>query len=171
MNVAQLLLDCVERCGEFTAAYFEGQSFTNVERLRRAERLATVLQSFGVRPGDRVVVMMPNSPDVTAAFHACWRIGAVIVPLPPQLLASEVGYILQSAEPQVILGCPTLAGRLRDALTGRDTAAELLSIGPAHGATDIEPVASAAEPVRGCYDCSDDTLALLLYTSGTTGNP
>ena len=40
-----LLLDCVERCGEYTAVYFEGHEFTNVECLRRAERLAAVLQS------------------------------------------------------------------------------------------------------------------------------
>ena len=91
MNVARLVLDCVDRCGEYTAVYYEGRVLTNVEHLRRAERLAAVLQSFGVRPGDRVVVMMPNSPDVTAAFHAVWRIGAVIVPMPPQLLAAEVG--------------------------------------------------------------------------------
>ena len=97
MNVARLVMDSVERCGEYTAVYYEGQEFTNVERLRRAERLAAVLQSFGVRPGDRVAVMMPNSPDVTAAFHAVWRIGAVIVPLPPQLLAAEARYIIASS--------------------------------------------------------------------------
>ena len=97
MNVARLVLDCVDRCGEYTAVYFEGQSFTNVQRLRRAEQLATVFRDFGVRPGDRVVVMMPNSPDVTAAFHAIWRIGAVIVPLPPQLLAAEARYIIGSS--------------------------------------------------------------------------
>src|SRR5436305_14068225 len=97
MNIAQLVLDCVERCGEYTAVYYEGREFTSVECLRRAERLAAVLQSFDVRPGDRVVVMMPNSPDVTGAFHAAWRIGAVIVPLPPQLLAAEARYAIASS--------------------------------------------------------------------------
>src|SRR5947209_18570029 len=98
MNVARLALDCVDRCGEYPAVFFEGRDFTNVQHLRRAERLATVFKSYGVRPGDRVVVMMPNRPDVTARFHACWRIGAVVVPLPPELLPSEVHYILGSPE-------------------------------------------------------------------------
>src|SRR5437879_4505883 len=115
MNVARLVLDCLDRCGEYTAVHYEGREFTNVERLRRAEQLATVLLSFGVRPGDRVVVMMPNSPDVTAAFHAAWRIGAVIVPLPPQLLAPEIGYVLANSGARVVLSCPTLATRLRTA--------------------------------------------------------
>ena len=41
MNVAQLVMDSVERCGEYPAVYYEGQVLTNVEHLRRAERLAT----------------------------------------------------------------------------------------------------------------------------------
>src|SRR3954466_11024758 len=111
MNVARLVLDCVERYGEYAAVYYEGQSFTNVERLRQAERLAAVLRDHGVRPGDRVVVMMPNSPDVTSAFHAVWRIGAVIVPVPPQLLAAEARYVIASSGARVVVTCPALVGR------------------------------------------------------------
>jgi long-chain acyl-CoA synthetase len=171
MNVARLMLDCVDRCGEYPAVFFDGRKFTNVEHLRRAERLATALRSVGVRPSDRVVVMMPNSPDVTAAFHACWRIGAVVVPVPPQLLASEIRYILASAEPRVILSCVSLASRLREAMDGLNETPQLLSFGAADGATDIEPVFANAIPHRDVFDCTDDELALLLYTSGTTGNP
>ena len=47
----------------------------------------------------------------------------------------------------------------------------LLTIGPADGTEDIEPRLAAAEPIRTMHDCADDDLALLLYTSGTTGNP
>src|SRR3954463_14151337 len=118
MNVARLLLDCADRLGEYTSVHFEGRSFTNVERLRWAERLAAVLADHGVRPGDRVVVMMPNSPDVTGAFHAIWRIGAVIVPLPPQLLAAEARYIVASSGARLVLTCPALFDRLREAVAG-----------------------------------------------------
>jgi long-chain acyl-CoA synthetase len=171
MNVAQLVLDCVERCGEYTSVYYEGRQFTNVECLRRAERLAAVLQSYGVRPGDRVAVLMPNSPDVTAAFHAAWRIGAVIVPLPPQLLAPEARYVFGHASPRVILGCPTLSHRLNDSIAGLTNKPLLLSIGPADGAEDIEPQIEAAAPIRCIHTSADNDLALLLYTSGTTGHP
>src|SRR5947209_5363978 len=173
MNVARLVLDCVDRCGEYTAVYYEGQSFTNVERLRRAERLATVLTNHRVRPGDRVVVMMPNSPDVTAAFHAVWRIGAVIVPVAPQLLAAEARYIVASAGARVVLTCPPLAARLREATAGLPDFHHLLVIGATtvEGTEDIEPALAAAEPIRTVHDSRDGDLALLLYTSGTTGNP
>jgi long-chain acyl-CoA synthetase len=171
MNVARLMLDSVERRGEYPAIFFDGREITNVEHLQRAEKLAAVFRSFAVGPGDRVVVMMPNSPDVTAAFHACWRIGAVIVPLPPQLLATEVRYILRSAEPKVVLGCPSLVARLKEATADFRDAPNLVSLGPAEAATDIEPAIGSVEPVRGGHDCSDAELAVLLYTSGTTGNP
>jgi long-chain acyl-CoA synthetase len=171
MNVARLMLDGIERCGVYTSVYYEGQSFTNVEHLRRAERLATVLKSFGVEPGHRVVVMVPNSPDVTAAFHAVWRIGAVIVPAPPQLLAAEIGYIIASSGARLVLTCPALVGRLREAIAHISGFRNLLTIGSAAGAEDIEPRLEAAEPIGTIHDCPDDGLALLLYTSGTTGNP
>src|SRR6478609_6857966 len=154
MNVAKLALDCAERLGEYTAVYYEGQSFTNVERLRWAERLAAVLTDHGVRPGDRVLVMMPNSPDVTSAFHAVWRIGAVIVPVPPQLVAAEVRYIIASAGARVAVTCPPLASRLREATAGLPDFQHLLVIGPStvEGAEDIEPQLAAAEPVRTVHD-------------------
>jgi long-chain acyl-CoA synthetase len=173
VNVARLLLDCVDRLGEYTAVYFEGRSYTNVERLRWAERLAAVLQARGVRPGDRVVVMMPNAPEVTSAFHAIWRIGAVIVPLPPQLLASEARYVIASSGAEVVVTCPALADRLREAAASVPGFRRLLVLGPSpvEGAENIEPAVAAAEPVRTVHDCPDDALALLLYTSGTTGNP
>jgi long-chain acyl-CoA synthetase len=171
MNVARLVMDSVDRYGEYTAVYYDGQVFTNVEHLRRAERLATVLLSFGVRPGDRVAVMMPNSPEVTAAFHAVWRIGAVIVPMPPQLLAAEAHYIIASSGAGVVLSCPNLVGRLREATAGFADIRHLVSIGPADGADDVESKLAAAEPIRTLHDCPDEELALLLYTSGTTGNP
>ena len=77
-----------------------------------AARLATDLVARGVAPGDRVVVMMPNSPEVTGAFHAVWRIGAVIVPVTPQLATDEIRHLIVSSGAQVVLTCPALVDRL-----------------------------------------------------------
>ena len=100
-NLARLDLENIERFGEYTRLYFEDRSFTNAEELRSAGRLARILDSYGVRRGDRVVVMLPNSPELTGAFQATWMIGAVIVPVIPQWTAGEVTNILRGAEPIV----------------------------------------------------------------------
>lgn len=114
-NLARLDLENIERFGEYTRLYFEDRSFTNAEELRYAGRLARILDSYGVSRGDRVVVMLPNSPELSAAFQATWMIGAVIVPVIPQWTAGEVTNILRGAEPIVALTVPALAERLGQA--------------------------------------------------------
>jgi long-chain acyl-CoA synthetase len=71
----------------------------------------------------------------------------------------------------LVLTCPALVDRLREATAGLPGFDRLLCIGAADGAEDIEPKVAAADPVRTCHNCTDDGLALLLYTSGTTGKP
>lgn len=170
MNVARLLTDSIEQFGEFPAVNFEGRWYTNVERLLWAEKLASVLGAHGACPGDRVLVMMPNSPDVTATFHAVWRLGAVIVPVTPHLTASEVRYLLESSGVSIAITCPVLQTRLTEASAGIASFRELLTIG-GDGPNNIAQEVAAAEPIRSTYATADDDLALLLYTSGTTGNP
>ena len=90
MNIAQLVLDSIEHFGEFPSVYHQGSWHSNVQRLLCAEKMASVLRDQGVRPGDRVVVMMANDPTVMDAFHAIWRLGAVMIPVTPNWVAREV---------------------------------------------------------------------------------
>ncbi len=114
-NVARLELDNLDRLGVYSRLHFQDRSFTNLEEFRYAGALARVLEEHGVSPGDRVFVMMPNSPVLNAAFQASWMIGAVIVPVMPQWTAEEIAEILRSASPKVALTVPALASRLREA--------------------------------------------------------
>ena len=98
MNAIQLALENLEKFGEYTSTYYQDRSFTNVQMSQRAKSMASVLRDHGVGAGDPVVVMMPNSPDVTAAFQAIWRLGAVIIPITPQLGPNEVRYLLADSE-------------------------------------------------------------------------
>src|SRR5579872_1236102 len=108
-NLARLDLENIERFGEYIRLYSDDRTFSNVEELRYAGRLARVLEGYGVRRGDRVVVMLPNSPELSAAFQANWMLGAAIVPVIPQWTAGEIANILRGAEPFVALTVPALA--------------------------------------------------------------
>src|SRR5262245_403989 len=173
MNVGRLSLENIERYGEYTSIHFEGASWTNVEHSRHAGRLARVLRDRGVRAGDCVVVMMPNSPDVIAAFQAVWRLGAVIIPVTPQLGAREVRYVIEHSGARAVLTKPQLAARLDEAASELAASRNLLVLGSTdvEGAADIEADVRSADPLEDMVERSDDDLALLLYTSGTTGNP
>jgi len=173
MNAVELSLENIEKYGEYTATHFEGRSFTNVELADRAKRLATVLTDHGVEEGDRVMVMMPNSPDVAASFRAIWTLGAVITPVTPQLGPEEVRYLLEDAGAKVVITLPLLAPVLAAAADGIDSCRHVLVIGEsdAAGTSDISPLIDRALPTEQIVDRVDDDLAVLLYTSGTTGKP
>lgn len=173
MNAASLTLDSLERYGEYTSTWFEDRSYTNVERYDFACRLAAVLPAHGVQPGDRVVVMMLNSPEVTAAFTAVWKIGAVIIPVTPMWTAREARYVLEDSGARFVITSPELAARLAEASAGLPDFRAVLTIGATEvsGVTDIESAIADAAPFTPVLDCQAGDLALLLYTSGTTGNP
>lgn len=173
MNVGRLALDSIEKYGEYESLLFEGRAYTNIELDRTAGKLARVLLQYGIRPGDTVLVMMPNAPEVIAAFQACWKIGAVIIPVTPMLNAREVRYMLQDSEAAVALTTPVLAPRVKEAAEGLPTFKQLLVIGETviGVGKNILPEIDAAAPITTLEDREDDDLALLLYTSGTTGHP
>ena len=68
MNLARLGDESIERFGEYTALHFEGRDLTNVDQHRTAARVAAALSRMDVGPGDRVVVLLPNCPEVLAAY-------------------------------------------------------------------------------------------------------
>ena len=171
MNAAQLTLDNIERFGEYDSTWFEGRSYTNVELYRYACRFAETLRQHGVKPGDGVMVMMLNSPAVTAAFNAIWKIGAVIIPVTPMWNAREVRYVLGDSAARFAITSPELAARLKEASADLPNFREVLCIGQTGDAINIEAEIESAREFAPLIEREPDDLAMLLYTSGTTGNP
>ncbi|MBZ5609440.1 MAG: AMP-binding protein [Acidobacteriia bacterium] len=172
-NLAGLELENLERFGIYTRLHFEGRSYTNLEELQLAGSWARLLEDFGVSRDDRVLVMMPNSPELTAAFPGIWMLGAAIVPVIPQWTAAEVADILRNSDATVAVTVPRLAGRLKEASAAAGTLRHLLVLGEseAAGAINIEPLLAEAPPRETPANQSPSDLAILLYTSGTTGTP
>ena len=174
MNAARLALDSLEKFGEYDAFHFEGNVWTSIDHAAYGARLATVLQEQGIRRGDRIVLLMPNCPEVLAAFQAVWKLGAVIVPVTPQWGAREVAFVLQHSGARAVVTAPELTPVVAEALRQADTPhVKLLVIGatPAGHGLAIDADIAAADAFETCVDCADDDLAFLLYTSGTTGHP
>ena len=173
MNAAQLTLDNIDQYGEYVSTWFEDRQYTNVEQYATACRLAEVLRAHGIQTGDHIVVMMLNSPDVAAAFTAIWKIGAVMIPITPMWNAREARYVLEDSCAKAAITSPELAARLVEASAGLPEFREVLVIGETavSGAINIESEVESAAPFLPLVDRQADDLAMLLYTSGTTGNP
>ena len=132
----------------------------------RATRLATALRErFGVEHGDRVAFLAHNSTDHFEAMFACWKLGAIFVPLNWRLSAHEMAAILEHCEPRVVLHDADLAPLLSLAHL------PVVSRTPGRVACEYEQLLSAHEPYVAMEHVDFDTINLLLYTSGTTGRP
>src|SRR5215813_13208183 len=103
MSLSRLALESLEKYGEYVALAFEGRQFTNADQDRAACRLANVLRRLGVEAGDRVLVMLPNCPEVIQSYGGILKAGGVIVPVIFLLGDKEVAHILTDSEAVAVI--------------------------------------------------------------------
>jgi long-chain acyl-CoA synthetase len=173
MSLARLAEDGLEKYGEYTALAFEGRQYTNLDQQRAASRLAHALRRLGVAAGDRVVVMLPNCPDVMQSYGAILKCGGVIVPVIFLLGEKEVAHILADSEAKVVITSSDLLSKVEGQIGVLPTLRHVLLVdGGGDGRTRSLAEESAGE--RDAFTAVDrrpDDLAVILYTSGTTGVP
>jgi long-chain acyl-CoA synthetase len=165
MNLARLGEDSVRTFGEYVALAFEGREWTNVEQQRAANRFAHALRRLGIAPGDRVVVLLPNCPEVLQAYAAILKAGGVIVPVVFLLGPDEVRHILTDSEASVVVTAPEFLDKVEGY---RGTVVLVGGAGP--GLAWDELLADGTDTFA-TVDRGDDDLAVILYTAGTTGRP
>jgi long-chain acyl-CoA synthetase len=160
---AEQLLD---RLGDHRSLFFEGTWFTSGELAGRARRAAGGFAELGVRPGDRVVVLMANCPEVGITYTALWRAGAVPTPVLFLLSEDELRHVVEDSGAVAVVTTPEFLPKVRAAAPGLTT----VVVGPEAGAAGTTPYAQL-ESAAGLslVDRRDDDLAALLYTGGTTG--
>ncbi|WP_432093165.1 amino acid adenylation domain-containing protein [Streptomyces sp. bgisy100] len=137
-----------------------GITLTYRQLVSSAAELAGRLRERGVRPGDRVALLVPRSARTVVAQLGVWWAGATCVPLDPAHPAARTARMLADTEAVLTL----TDGKL---LESSDLSPEKVLVLPADGALpDVEP-AAVAEPVAA----GPDSAALVLFTSGSTGRP
>ena len=132
----------------------------------RATRLATALRErFGVEHGDRVGFLAENSTDHFETMFACWKLGAIFVPMNWRLSPHETAAIVEHCEPRVVLHDEAFGGQLAMAH------APAVRRMPGQPGCEYEQLIASHEPRVLMEDVGFDTVNMLLYTSGTTGRP
>jgi long-chain acyl-CoA synthetase len=133
-----------------------------------SRRIAAGLSALGVSPGDRVVVTMANCPEVGVTYHALWRAGAVVTPAMFLLGPEELRHIVADAQACAIVTTPEFVPKVAEAISGLEHVRFVICTEAA--GDGVLPLASlqATEPAP-VVARSDDDLAALLSTGGTTG--
>ena len=154
-----------ERYPNRTALRCDDLQFSYAEFDAAAARVATLLERAGVEPGDRVGLMLPNTPAFALAFYGIMYRGAVAVPMNPLLKAREVSYYLSNSGAKALFATPAFA---EEATAGAaEVGAECWVVDDAGLKKLIADLPEQDSPV----ECGDHDVAVILHTSGTTGKP
>ncbi len=154
---ADPLIRAKQVAGDRTALIFEGRSFSHRELQSRCRRLAAVLRSKGAEPGDRIAILAANSNHYIESYVAIPAAGFVIVPLNTRHAEPELRYAIEDAAAKILL-TDRDPGSLRDLF-------ETVIMIP----EEYDALVEGADEAELGIGVTDDSLAGLFYTSGTTG--
>jgi long-chain acyl-CoA synthetase len=164
-NLATYLSQTAADHGDRQAVRLDDAVLSYDELLDGARRVTALLRSKGVGPGDRVALVLPNVPAFPVLFFGALAVGAVVVPMNPLLKAREVQYYLEDSGASLVFAWHAMA---EEAGKGAATVGiESILVDPA----DFVGLLGAHDPVAEVVDREDEDTAVLLYTSGTTGQP
>jgi long-chain acyl-CoA synthetase len=172
MNLAEFREKKVYSEGERVALYFKEREMTNFELQKNSRKLTSALKELGVKRGDRVIIQTPNCPEVLEAFGACWRMGAVVVPINYLMNDEEISYIYKDSGAKIVISSVAFLPRVRVA---QDKAPEMKTVilidkEVPEGTIAYDQLIESAQEDHSFADMKDDELAALIYTAGTTGN-
>jgi long-chain acyl-CoA synthetase len=163
-NLPQNLIDTAAKDPERTALRMDDAVLTFAEFRDAALRVGSALRARGVQPGDRVGLVLPNVLSFPITFYGALMAGAAVVPMNPLLKAREVEYYLRDSGTRLVVALGPSADAVTEA--AGVVRVDAVTVGPAQPEALMD-----AEPLDGPVDRSDDDLAVILYTSGTTGQP
>ncbi|MBU0600893.1 MAG: AMP-binding protein [Gammaproteobacteria bacterium] len=133
----------------------------------QASHLAGGLRTrMRLTPGERIAIVMKNTPDYVTVLFAAWWAGLVVVPVNAKLHPAEIDFILEDSGASACVVTADFAGALSGAASVRDGRVRVIELGGADWKALL-----AAEPMAQPEPAHADTLSWLFYTSGTTGQP
>lgn len=160
MNLADIFRHWARWQPDAVAVRFGERTLAWHQLERRTDALAAALAERGVRAGDRFGVLLGNCPQYIETAVACWKLGAILVPLNVRYAPPEAAFVIADAGCRMLL---TDAG-LRATLADVEDGLPILDVG------EVDAMASASGSVAPLALESDHP-ATICYTSGTTGDP
>ncbi|MGO9050998.1 MAG: long-chain-fatty-acid--CoA ligase [Streptosporangiaceae bacterium] len=164
-NLTTVLDQAADQHGERPVLRMDDLVLSYRELREAAGRVTSLLSSLRIEPGDRVALMMPNVPAFPVIFYGAIGAGAVVVPMNPLLKSREVAFYLGDSGAKVIFAWHAASD---EAAKGAESAgAEVIRVDE----PDASSVLAGLEPAGRRAERAENDDAVILYTSGTTGQP
>ncbi len=175
-NLAHLLQQRVSEAPDkhFLFSEADARTFTYAEFEAAVDRAVRLLAAKGVRCGDVVSLLMPNSAEYIIAYFACWKLGAIAGPINSLLKAQEISFVISDSEAKALLVHPDFLPTI-ETIRGELPALQAIVMfedesEATRDFSDAEVGARHAVPLPLTPINLDDD-AIIIYTSGTTGKP
>ena len=165
MNIAASLARSAADNPDRVAIRLGDQTTSYRELDDQSARIAGLLAARGIAPGTAIGIMLPNVPEFASAYYGVLRAGGVVVPMNPLLKAREVAYYLGDSGAPMIFAWHVAASEVE--IGAKEGGAESILVDPA----SFPDVLATARRAPLVVDRAADDTAVILYTSGTTGQP
>lgn len=167
MNICEHLTETAKRSPHQLALIYEGHQFTYAELESCCQRASAVLAGAGVKPGERVAIMLPNVPAFVIWYYATLRLGAIAVSISTRLAEQEVLFVLADCEAKLLV----TGGQQHENLSANlpKSVSGVLRVSDIGDVCNEELLSGSSDEIHPCYCALPNEPALILYTSGTTG--
>ena len=165
-NLARIMTTAAEENPDGIAVKLDDTEMSFALLEEGSARMAAILKDKGVGAGDRVGIMLPNVPYFPVVYYGVLRAGGVVVPMNPLLKGREVKYYLEDPGAKLLVAW----GDFEEPATkgAEDAGVECILVKPGEFEKLLGEV---EEPAHVLEDRDPDDTAVILYTSGTTGQP
>lgn len=171
-HIAAFWTSTVERLPNAGACIYAGRSHTFGQVDAVVARLAAHLRdACGVRKGDRVAIALPNCGAYLPAYWATLRLGAVVVPVNIKLRDEELAFVFSNCDPSAVLVHEQVQDVVETALRSGGVAPSVIRVAADRDGVEFMDLGDDAPGADVPDDLSGEDIAIVLYTSGTTGQP
>ena len=172
MNISEFVSISSAICPERPAIVFENSSCTFGQLDLRINKLANALSKLGVKNGDRIALLQVNSPQCVEVCFAAAKLGAIYLPLNFRAKENELEYMLNFAGANVLFVGERYLSLVDSIRNKLESVKHYISLDNPHpGMSQYIQVLYSGSNDDINVEVSDDDVAILMYTAGTTGNP
>lgn len=181
MLLTELLKENINKFGEYDLLYYHDKIYTNIDTEMISSKVSSLIRSLGIEKGDRVLICMPNCPEVIFSYQGVLGAGAIIVPVMYLLHENEINFILKNSDAKAVITSSTLLTKIINASTDLANKPKIICIDQRENIeieqVDIEVIewesalANRSIIENEPLEMEETDVAVILYTSGTTGVP
>jgi len=171
MNIALFLSRSARQRPDAVAFRHGATARTYGEVSERARRIGYAFLRLGLRPGDRVSLVVSNRPELLECMFGAWAAGLAVVPINARLHPKEMAYIIDHSGSRALVCSEEFNDPLRGVAAELPAVEHRISMGPHNGELDYEELIRSTDPMATSEEVDPGDLAWLFYTSGTTGRP